>query len=357
MVGHSDAAKPCHQVAGMREGISQSGIPYRPSRRRSVVGNLTGLSMLWLVAACSADANLSDLDQSAMAITGDKGACWQQVCPGIAEMPDVVAAIEGQSFVAPDSHSVQDISWPGYPNASRLVWDCIEPKRRWCGQATFSDGTLQHLWLALDRGIAIHELVALHGAPDHLAYSDDPWTTACRVDLIWLDARIVGVTRALKDCSDLLSQSASTGLSSAFRIRELNLYSDRALAQSLNDRDPVLKPWPGISNSAPSRIQLVPGSYSMWATMIGAVGLVALVGIVKPRVHSALIAFPVAGIAALGPTLAFQFSDICVPTIAAWLMNSLLLGLLYMGIIGGLRRMRSCALPKPTSIDDETNRP
>ena len=332
----------------MREGISQPGIPYRPSRRRTVVGILAVLSVLWLVAACSADANLSDLDQSAMAITGDTGACWQQVCPGIAEMPDVIAAIEGQSFITPDSHSVQDVSWPGFPNATSMVWDCMEPKIRWCGKATFSDGQLQHLWLALDRGISIHELAALHGAPDYLVYSDDPWTTACQVELIWLDARIVGVTHALKHCSDLLSQSVSTGLSSAFRISSLSLYSDRALSQSLNDRGGILEPWPGISNSALSRIQLVPGSYSMWATMIGAVALVALVGIVKPQINSALIGFPVAGIAAIGPTLAFQFSDICIPTIVAWFVNALLLGLLFMGLISGLRRIRSQVLTKRT---------
>ena len=332
----------------MRAVGSHASVADRSTRLRSALIIAAGLFVPALVLACSADLNVSQIDRSVLAIADDAGACWQRICPGVADTSDVIAAIGTLSFVAPDSHRFRDVSWLGLENATSLVWDCTEPKRRWCGEGIFFDGSLQYLWLALDRGIPIRELVALHGAPDHVVHTDDPWTTACQVETIWVDVRIVAVTRALKHCSDLLSQSASVGLSSAFRVASVGLYSGTAFARLLEDRESSLQPWPGISNSALSTIQLIPGSYSMWATMVVAVAFVAIVGIVKPRVNSALIAFPVAGITVLGPTMAFQFSDVCIPSIGAWFMNSLLLGFLYMGIIEGLRRIRSRALSNRT---------
>ncbi len=293
------------------------------------------------VSACSLRSPISDVDQSLLNLGVNGEVCWEDLCPGVSTESDVISKLTELSFVTPNSFQFHEDSWLDTETSSRVTWDCQEPRHRWCGNALFSNDVLHYISLGLNRSISIGQFVNLYGRPDNVVYIDDPWSTACQLQLIWIDRGIIVDSNALKACSDLISQSSSMGLSSAFKIRSFSLSSEMAMSDILDDQELVSYPWSGISDSSLSNIQIIPGNYSMWAISIISFIIVPIIGILKPNIKSAFIAFPIAGFTTFGPTLAFQFSDICVPTIVSWIVNTTLLGFLYMGMIEGARLIRS----------------
>jgi hypothetical protein len=294
-----------------------------------------------LVSACSLRSPISDVDRSALSLGVYGKACWEGLCPEVSTKSEVINSLTQLSFVTPNTIQFYEDSWLETETSSRVIWDCQESPSRWCGEAIFSNEVLHFLWLRLNRDLTIGQFTNVYGTPDSVIYFDDPWDTSCELKLIWIKKGLIANSNAHKTCSDLISQSASIGISSGFRIRSISLSSEMAMADILEDMVSVLHPWPGMSDSTISNIQLIPGNYSMWAISLITFALVPILGTLKPNIKSALIAFPIAGITVFGPTLAFQFSDICIPTIYAWLINTTLLGILYMGMIEGSRLIRS----------------
>lgn len=293
--------------------------------------------LLLLSSACSTRTPPNEIDLSILGLTFDPEPCWQGICPGSSTDSETIAALRHSPLFVDDSFQWNSGSWLDSEDSERLTWDCQNPFRRWCGHAVFSDNTLHYLSLLPNRDITIGEFISVYGPPDQAASFDDPWISECRLELIWTTLHVEITSNILKTCSDLMSQASLSGLSSELRISSMSLFSDFASAQVLDESKTDLFPWPGLDNSLVAQTQLIPGSYSIWAVLIISTLLAPIIGLLKPKIISPWIAFPIAGVGTFGPTLAFQFSDICIPTIGLWFINTALLGSFYIALIEGLR--------------------
>ena len=175
------------------------------------------------------------------------------------------------------------------------------------------------------------------GPPDYVGYNSLYWAGTCGVSLSWSSKGISISGDALpKACPSKEEAENRQGpnpnikvTAVAFGVPE-DLHSDSTFPA-------FYVPWRGFGEGSLLFLDFVPGDPRMWLVILGSlVGLIFL-AIWQRRWPSAVISLPMAGIATFLPTLQFQFSDVCIPTIVAYGFNTLVCGFVYIGVAEGIR--------------------
>jgi hypothetical protein len=317
---------------------------------KKIIYGVALLSAVCIITACTSMTYDPGADQSLKTLQPCAPACWYGLEPGKSSLTQVKSTLAQLPFVDPSGMNYYESDNPLKPKTliGTLSWHCLHPEQRWCGTATFEEGKLVLIYLSVNFPYTFRESVESLGPPNLVAYTPNlamSGPTLCSVDLYWTDKQFVLRGYLIQSCPDPDSSGQMPKPNPEIKI-ESAFYGLQAQPESSAYPSTHYQPWDGFVEGQWIFLDLIPGGLGIWLgfpiTLLIVIGLALLL----PKWNSALFSLPLAFIAIFLPTLSFDFSDICIPTIEAMALNTCLCGLAYI-LVAELMRFIAKRLRRP----------
>ena len=257
--------------------------------------------------------------------------CWQGLHIGKSSLANITTVLQQLPFV--DADSIQQFS-AGAVDVSgetqvQVDWHCLHPRLRWCGSALLTGDRLEHLRMMVNFPWTLADAVQRLGQPSYVGYDDYGPGGQCYISLYWADKGVsIRGAGLLKPCPTPAEAERRLGPNPNIRVISVTYTSPTAFHfdQSFPEYH---VPWRQFSEGPLDFLDFVPGNSGMWLMGLGSLVILLLLAVWLPKLPAVVLAFPLAAIAVFAPTLQFQFSDVCIPTIVAFAFNTTLCGFGY----------------------------
>lgn len=134
--------------------------------------------------------------------------CWQNLTVGISKKKEVLEEISKFNFLTADgittiTQQIQDINSENMVNGEVILVACINRPEP-CMELTIADDTLKEIYIKLDNGLLITQIIEKFGPPDYVgSHYKGGEVTDCRVEAIWLSQQIVLYSNFLNESDSL----------------------------------------------------------------------------------------------------------------------------------------------------------
>lgn len=175
------------------------------------------------------------------------------------------------------------------------------------------------------------DVVQKFGPPSRISYLPTMFgPISCQIQLHWPDKMLSVMGYLLKACPESDKSGETPRPNPNIRVATVYYGSYKSL-------DEHSQPWSGLVEGPFIFLDLVPGGLFMWFVFLESFIVLMALAFLKRNWPSGVVSIPLAGIATFLPTLHFQFSDVCIPTIIAYGINTLICSFAYIAIAEGVR--------------------
>jgi hypothetical protein len=145
------------------------------------------LLLLILLPSCSIIQGYSASDQSFLTDKPCAAPCWYGLEPGKSTEEDVMKTLIELPFVDPSSIKSYGTVWQEDNSAKSIIFDCINPKVKECGEVLVSIDELRRLRVPTTNSLTFYSAVNKLGPPSYISYRALPPAGDCIVFIDWPD--------------------------------------------------------------------------------------------------------------------------------------------------------------------------
>jgi hypothetical protein len=165
--------------------------------------------------------------------------------PGESTEEEVMKTLVELPFIDPDSISEYGTVWQSDNSAKSIMFDCIHPRIRDCGECLVSANKLRRLRLPKNFELTVFSATDKLGPPDYISYGVFPPSGDCVVFIDWSDRGVSMSHVSTKDRNLCQTLPKGQKIDPNMKVKDIfyfeKLYSDQPVKNGDNFLD-----WPGF---------------------------------------------------------------------------------------------------------------